>query len=578
MKIKSTDQKFINANSLASQSFEKIISLVGTTAKLNAMMKALPDIIFLYDEDGIHLEVIANDESNLITAKENFIGCRIDDFHSNTINDKFKKLIKDTISSNELNIIEYELSINDEEKSYEARGIPVDYELNKKKVVMIIVRDITKRKVAEENLQYIATHDSLTNLPNRTLLYDRLHRAILRAKRLDHKGALFFLDLNRFKDINDSLGHEMGDKLLIKVTKRLQSILREDDTLARLGGDEFVLIAENIKHKDDAAKIAEKILSIFKKPFNTQNYNLSVGTSIGVTLFPDNADTVTKLVKQADMAMYYSKEKSIGYKFFESELIQKALMHFKLEHALKDAIKNDELYIEYQPQVTISKNKVIGLEALLRWENKEFGLVSPHKFIRIAEQSGLINKIGEWVIDEVCKQVQEWGEIGDKLVMGINLSRVQLSNPILHKQIKKILSKYAFDNSCIEFEITESAVFDNPKIAQENIKKIKELGCLISIDDFGTGFSSLSNLKSFKLDKIKIDKSFVDDIEKENGNEAIVKATIALAKSLGLKVIAEGVETQNQLDFLEKENCDEIQGFLFSKPLPVDDVTKLIDN
>ena len=539
---------------------------------INAIIKAMPDIMFLNNEDGEFLEVFVSDDSYLYRSKEEIIGKLYQDIFPKKLASFFVKSIKKAIRDKSLNIIEYDLKIFNKLKYYEARIMPVGLSINDKETVVVIARDITKEKKIKDRLNFIAMHDSLTKLPNRFLFQKKLKYAIKKTKKDKTLGALFFLDIDRFKEINDNLGHDIGDKLLVNCTRRLKKILCVDSTLSRFGGDEFVILVENILSTNEVQDIADKIMNTFIKPFKIGKYILNVTTSMGISIFPKDSGQITQLIKQTDMAMYQAK--SLGrdnYQFFTTELANKEYQKFILEASLKHAIDNREFSLVYQPQVRLSDNKIIGIEALLRWENSSLGIIPPNTFIPIAEICGFIEPISNWVIREVCKQITHWdSKRYTPIRIAINLSRREIGKIDIFKRITSIIDEYNIEYNRIEFEVTESALLENVSHAFKNIEKLRSVGFMVSIDDFGTGYSSLSNLKDMLFDKLKIDRSFIKHLLTDIGDEAIVKATIALAKSLNLKVIAEGVETKEQLEFLAKYGCDEMQGYLYSRPLRAD--------
>lgn len=431
-----------------------------------------------------------------------------------------------------------------------------------------LLTDISELKQSRRDLEFIATHDSLTRLPNRVLFLDRLQQAVSRALRKGEPGAVLFLDLDRFKVINDSLGHAVGDELLKDVASRLTGILRSEDTLARLGGDEFTLIVEQLDDEDDAELVARKVLDAFKTPFQAGDYKVEVTTSVGISMFPRDGTEVDTLTKQADIAMYSAKEAGRNrYRYYTQELSSSEYKFFSMEQDLRKALPREELSIVYQPQYELTGGKIIGFEALLRWNSPQRGNVVPAEFIPVAEVSGLIEQIGSWVLEEVCRQIVSWKrEQWDFGRIAVNLSRRQLASNKLTPTVKSLLDRYEIDGSHLEFEITESSIIEQDDVAFYNLQKIDEMNIELAIDDFGTGHSSLVNLKRFPLTRLKIDRTFVKDVNKDPNDEAIIKATIALGQSLGMKVIAEGVETQPQLEFLRDAGCDEVQGYLFGKP------------
>ena len=448
-------------------------------------------------------------------------------------------------------------------------GIPTHY--------VAVFTDITARKQAEHALQQMANYDTLTGLPNRTLFQDRLQQALIKARRNRTKVALFFLDLDRFKHINDSLGHHIGDLLLQAVAQRLQNIVRETDTVTRLGGDEFTIIMEDIKCDKDAKTIAEKILTSFNDAFVLADNTLTITTSIGISMAPHDADENSLLVQFADTAMYHAKARGRNnYQFYTTQLNAYAKRHVELEAALKQAIFYNELSLVYQPKFNIIDGTLSGVEALLRWHSATLGSISPSEFIPLAEETGFIKNIGLWVINSACAQIAHWQLQGlDPINVAINLSSRQLNEHIV-EHIEQAISAFEIPAKMLELELTESAIMDNPEESVTILTQLKSLGLSIAVDDFGTGYSSLSYLKRFPIDTLKIDQEFVRDITQDPEDAAITNTIITLAHSLDLNVVAEGVETQAQYDFLASHNCDQVQGYLLSKPLTVTDCEYLL--
>jgi diguanylate cyclase (GGDEF)-like protein len=389
---------------------------------------------------------------------------------------------------------------------------------------------------------------------------------------------LFFLDLDRFKNVNDNLGHHVGDDLLKQVSERLLKVCRASDTLARLGGDEFTLIVEDLKDTHGLAVIAEKILHAFADPFSLDGYKLEISVSIGISVFPKDGADVNELIKHADTAMYSAKDSGRNtYRFYTQELTANAFEYFAIEIALQKALDRDEFFLVYQPQYNIMTEQMIGVEALIRWRHPEMGILSPGVFIHIAEYSGKIEAIGEWVIRAACAQCRQWDAEGlPAFTVSINLSRRQLVLPSLSSDVKNILDETGLAGGRLEFEITESAILEQKEVAYNNIKELQKMGIKLAIDDFGTGYSSMVNLKQFPLSRLKIDRSFVRDVSRDQNDEAIIRATIALGRSFNLDIIAEGVETLEQRDFLLKEGCHEVQGFLYSKPVLPEAISALL--
>ncbi len=453
-------------------------------------------------------------------------------------------------------------------------NIPIDLAVSKVQVdngliFIALIRDISERKISEQKLIFLANYDTLTKLPNRTLLKDRIPHAMALADREERLIGLLFLDLDRFKTINDTLGHHAGDLLLKAVANRLRSNTRESDTIARLGGDEFTIVMESIHHVDEALSMAEKLCEIFAEPFQVLDQHVFVTTSIGITIYPfDDTDT-DNLLKNADIAMYRAKENGGGsYAFYEPQMNANATTWLTLENNLRNALERKEFHICYQPRIDVNTGKVVGMEALLRWHHEDHGLVSPIDFIPMLEETGLIVSVGEWVLRTAVKQNVEWQKAGFPcLRMSVNLSTRQFRHNDLLASINNILDETSMAPKWLELEITESMLVDNVSMATTILQNIHELGIHISVDDFGTGYSSLSYLKRFSIDTLKIDRAFVKDITTDLDDAAIASAIVALAGNLNLSITAEGVETVEQLEYLKNLGCDEAQGFLFGRPM-----------
>jgi diguanylate cyclase (GGDEF)-like protein/PAS domain S-box-containing protein len=440
------------------------------------------------------------------------------------------------------------------------------------------VEDITDRKQAEERVEFLAYYDALTGLPNRRLLQDRLGNALASANRRDEKVALLFLDLDRFKIINDSLGHSVGDLLLQEVAERLKKVLRAQDTVARIGGDEFLIVLSGIKDAPDAAVAAEHIMDAMTPEFVVQGHSLSVSCSMGLSVFPEHGADVETLIKNADAAMYSAKDRGRhNYRFFTDDMNAQVVERLTIENALRMALERQELSLVYQPQVEIASGKIIGLEALMRWQHPELGIVPPDKFIRVAENSGLILRMGEWALRTACLQTRKWQDEGmPEVRIAVNVSALQFRQDGFREVIGKVLSETRLPSRCLELEITESLLLSNADVMFFVLQDLKKMGLKLAIDDFGTGYSSLSYLRHFPVSKLKIDRSFVRDLAVNPDDTAITKAIISMAKGLNLKVIAEGVENDLQMSFLRAHGCDEIQGYFFSRPLPAEEVPELL--
>jgi len=667
--------------------------------RLHAILNALPDTLFLLDEDGCYIEVMSGNEQQLYIEKEQLFGKTLHDIFPKQDADFFLDIISQALESNELVVVNYEMDVKSGKRTFEGRVMPTNYSVDDKRTVVFLAIDVTDRRQSEirgrlistvfensregmvildtdmkvvsvneafckitkldmdtaqgnmpgfiksllstdagskilyalektdywmgevagrradggtyplwltvnavrdyngqssyyvamltdvsdikrsqEELEYVATHDFLTKLPNRVLFHDRLQQAVVRTMRSNNIGALFFLDLDRFKNVNDNLGHHIGDDLLKQVSERLLHVCRSSDTLARLGGDEFTLIVEGLEDISELALIAEKTLKAFSEPFSLDTYKLEISVSIGISVFPKDSSNVNDLIKHADTAMYSAKESGRNtYRFYTQELTTNAFEYFAMEIALQKALEREEFFLVYQPQYNIISNEMIGVEALIRWRHPDMGILSPGVFIHIAEYSGKIEAIGEWLISAVCEQCSIWDAEGlPPFTVSLNLSRKQLVLPELSEYVKNVLEQSKVRGDRLEFEITESAILDQKDTVFGNLKALQQMGVRMAIDDFGTGYSSLVNLKQLPLSRLKIDKSFVRDVSRDSNDEAIIRATIALGKSFNLKIIAEGVEKEEQRDFLLKEGCNEAQGYLYSDPVPAESISELL--
>jgi diguanylate cyclase (GGDEF)-like protein/PAS domain S-box-containing protein len=443
--------------------------------------------------------------------------------------------------------------------------------------ILSFVQDVSARIQAEERLQHMATRDALTGLPNRLLLQERLTQAIAQAKRAGRRVGVLFIDLDRFKNVNDTLGHRIGDELLKEVSHALSGALREVDLVARLGGDEFMVVIENFDEPTVLGRIAQKLLDAVARPFRIEEHDIYVTSSIGISVYPDDSDDPEELLKHADVAMYRSKELGRNtYQFLDADLAQHRLRQHALETALRAALKADLLQLHYQPIVNVADPTVVGAEALLRWDDPELGSISPKVFVALAEESGLIHALGEWVLRSAALQCAEWRKAGLMLNVSVNLSGRQFYRDDMAQRISEIVRGAGCDPAWIELEVTETSLLHDLDAIRKALHLLRNDGFTVAIDDFGTGYSSLTHLKHLPIDTLKIDISFIADLETDPGDAAITEAIIGLARGLGLKVVAEGVGTQAQLDFLAARDCHCYQGYWASRPLPTKEFERFV--
>ena len=451
-------------------------------------------------------------------------------------------------------------------------------ELGKTIQYVSVFSDITERFQREERIKYQAYHDALTGLPNRSLLHDRLSMALTHAHRSGKMIAIMMLDLDRFKRINDTLGHPVGDILLQVVAKRLANTIRSGDTVSRLGGDEFAIILENIGSVENVIKVAQKILRRMEAPVQIKAHDLYISTSIGISLYPTDGQDADSLLKFADTAMYQAKQEGRNqYRLYTPKMNDKALQRLAMENELRKALDREEFLVYYQPKLDLSSGKVIGAEALVRWKHPQLGFLSPSEFIPLAEETGLIKPVGDFVLRAACKQNKYWQDKGlNEICISVNLSAVQFQQKNLLHKVTHCLTEVGLNPAYLELEITESSAIQNPQMTVKTLKEFKKLGIQLSIDDFGTGYSSLGLLNQLPLDTLKIDKSFIRDITSDKDNQAIVSAIIAMSHNLGIKLVAEGVETKEQMAYLKEHQCDQIQGYLISPPIAAEQFEKFL--
>lgn len=443
---------------------------------------------------------------------------------------------------------------------------------------LALARDISLRKQQERDIEYLAYHDALTHLPNRSLVMNRLEQALALNQRHERALAVVIVDLDRFKNVNDTLGHHIGDQLLQEIGKRFAGAIRKDDTVGRLGGDEFLILLSDLEDADDSSHAIETLLACLATPVEIDKQRLHMTASIGVSLYPRDADTAETLVRYADSALYLAKEEGRNtFRYFSPDLDSHIHERLHLENDLRGAIERGELFLQFQPQICLHTNTVTGIEALARWKHPELGLVPPDKFIPIAEDIGLIVPIGDWVMRTACENARKWHLAGaESLRIAVNISQRQLEQPDFVEKVAEVLSSTQCLPTLLELEITESSIMSHPERSIAKLRELHKMGITLALDDFGTGYSSLNYLKRLPLDRLKVDRAFISGIPADCDDMAIVQATIVLAKQLGLMVVAEGVETIEQQDFLRQNGCGEMQGYLLSRPLALDKVQEFL--
>ncbi len=563
---------------------EKILKRTESLHKSYSLVRATLDS----SSEGI---IVLDSDKKLLDFNNKFLslwGISEETIKNNNNFEKITKLISDQIenSDNYLSQIKkIEFPSQDvisgkvllkNERIYEYYTQP--YSLNDEIIGRIwSFRDISKRSLLEQKLKFQATHDPLTELPNRTLLIEFMNQAILTADRNKKAFAVLFLDLDRFKLINDTISHEAGDEVLCIVAKRLQKTIRKNDILARLGGDEFIIIAEEINNQDDIILFAQKIISVFIEPFNVLGNEFTLTTSVGICLYPNDGNSIDLLIRNADKAMYQAKDLGANqYQFYTDDLNKLNLMRLQIENELSQALLKNEFILCYQPQHSLTTGKLLSLEALIRWNHPRRGLLQPADFISIAATTGLIVSIDEWVLRTVCKQIKEWKAQGLPYIrVAVNVTTKQFKAYNFPQLVQNIIESIGIPPECIEFELSEHILINTPDIIN-SIKDLKKIGVKIALDDFGTGYSALSYLRHLPVDRLKIDQSFVKSIGSSSDDEVIIKAIIAIAQGLKLEIVAEGVETQLQIDFLKSAQCNEVQGFYFNKPLELKECEELL--
>jgi diguanylate cyclase (GGDEF)-like protein/PAS domain S-box-containing protein len=536
------------------------------SSELEAIFQALPDIYFRIARDGTILDYRAQQLTSLYMPPEQFLGHRMQDILPPALGRMFLEKRDAVAHSGQLQTYEYSLEVPDGLRTFEARLTslaPVSDDL------IAVIRDVTERKRVEEEIRYRANYDQLTGLPNRELLVERLTQTIKQSHREPHRLALLFVDLDHFKQVNDTLGHALGDRLLQQAAERLEHCVREIDTVARLGGDEFVVLLQGMDHPRHAAQVAGKIIDLLDDPFQLEGHAAHIGASIGITLFPDDGEDVLTLFRNADLAMYRAKDAGRNtFQFFEASMTQAAMERRNLESDLRKALDHGEFLLHYQPIYDLREGyRLVGAEALVRWQHPQRSLVSPDAFIPLAEETGLIRELGAWVLEQSCRQAGQWMENGLDLYVAVNISSRQIPDALPVEWLQALPARYGLAAHRLVLEITEGILLaDTPKTHQW-FDAVRDLGFKVSVDDFGTGYSSLAYLKRFQVDTVKIDRTFVGDMERDAADRALVEAILAMARSLGLEVVAEGVESPGQLELLRQMGCRYAQGYHLSRPV-----------
>ena len=548
--------------------------------ELRAIIEAEPECVKIMSADGILLQMNSAGLAMIEARPEQVIGKPIWQLLMPEYREPFRQLTQDVMRG-EKGKLEFEIvGLKGTHRWLETHAVRLVSDGDGAPMLLSITRDVTERKLAERRLSYLAHNDHLTGLPNRMQFIERLEQAMVEADHNERLVGIVFLDLDRFKYINDSLGHGAGDMLLQEVAVRLNGAVRRGDTVARFSGDEFALVLADMAHVDDATYVAQKILDVFKQPFRISGRELFLTASLGITLYPFDDRDASGLLRNADVAMYRAKESGRNsYQFYAVEMTAKATERLSLENDLRSALDRGEMTLHYQPIADCRTGRLLGMEALLRWNHPGRGTISPLQFIPLAEETGLIVPIGEWVLRTACEQCRAWHRLGYPwLTVAVNLSARQFHRQDLAASIHNILQEIGLNPASLTLELTESLIMQQADASIAALRELKAMDIWLSVDDFGTGYSSLSYLKRFPIDTLKIDKSFVRDIPGDTDDAAIAGAVITMAHSLGLKVVAEGVETAEQLRFLHEHNCDTMQGYYFSRPLPAEQFEALLKN
>ena len=554
-----------------------------------AVLAAIPDTFFRLNREGFYLDYEQGHDASAGFSLSDCVGSHIGDVLPPEIAARLLDQAHAVLATQHIGSVDYTLTHEDSTRHFEARLVATGAD-----EVLGLVRDISERKRTEEQIRRLAYCDSLTGIPNRQAFLETLERELLRSKEHDKKFAVLFMDLDAFKRINDTLGHDVGDHLLKVVSERLRETIRPSDlvlraehefeasfggsNLARLGGDEFTILIPDLERVEDALNVAHRVKEAMRRPFMIEAHEIFVTASIGISLYPEDGEDCNSLLKYADTAMYHAKNcGKNNAKLYSSSLTMEIMSHVKMEVGLRKALQNNELYLLYQPQIDVPSTQIVGVEALIRWRHPERGIISPTEFIPLAEETGLIVPIGEWVLRTACNQAKAWQNDGGRAIrMAVNLSAKQFKDENLMQIVLSALADTGLDARLLELELTEGTLMDDARATMVTLEQLRGIGVYLSIDDFGTGYSSMNYLKRFDVRALKIDKSFIAGLPQDTENAAITRAIIAMAHGLKMVVVAEGVETDEQLVMLEEYGCDMAQGYFLGHPSPHDTITAML--